>query len=99
MILLQAAMLGGFVLFAFLCITLVIGTPLLTGLFMKVYWRLADKKDNIAGGKPYYKEPLPFVLSIILSISLLIGFVYFLVVLLINLILTMITSIKQLGSR
>jgi uncharacterized protein involved in cysteine biosynthesis len=81
MILLQAAMLGRFVLFAFLCITLVIGTPFLTGLFMKVYWRLADKKDNIAGGKPYYKEPLPFVLSIILSISLLIGFVYLLVVL------------------
>jgi len=81
MVLLQAAMLGGFVLFVFLCITLVIGTPLLTGLFMKVYWRFAHKKDNIADGKPYYKEPLPFVLSILLSISLLIGFVYLLIVL------------------
>jgi uncharacterized protein involved in cysteine biosynthesis len=80
-VLLQAAMAGGFVLFAFLCITLVIGTPLLRGLFMKVYWRLADKKDNITNDKPYYKEPVPFVLSIILSISLLIGFVYLLIVL------------------
>jgi hypothetical protein len=81
MILLQAAMLGGFLLFAFLCITLVTGTPLLTGLFMKVYWRFANKKDNIINGKAYYKEPIPFVLSIILSISLLIAFVYLLIVL------------------
>ena len=82
MVLLQAAMMGGFVLLIFLFILLIIGTPILTSLFMKAYWRLVDKKQNIIDNKPYYKEPLPFLTSIILSIAMLVGLFYLSLILL-----------------
>ena len=76
MILLQAAMAAGLILVILYCIFLIIGTPFLVGLFMKGYWRLVGKKNNITDGKPYYKEPLPFVLSVILCLAMLTGLFY-----------------------
>jgi hypothetical protein len=81
MVLLQAAMLGGFMLVAVFCIFLIVGTPLLTGLFMKVYWRVADKKQYIIDNKPYYKEPLPFLVCVLLSVFAIAGFICLLLVL------------------
>lgn len=82
MFLLQSALSVISVLLVFLCIMLVIVTPLLTGIFMRAYWKLADKTHNIIENKPYYKEPLPFLFSIILSVSLIIGFFLLLILLL-----------------
>lgn len=81
MVLLQAAMLGGFILMVFYGAFLVIGTIFLSGVFMKTYWRLINKGQNITDGKPYYKEPLPFLISVILSIVMLSGLFYFLLTL------------------
>jgi hypothetical protein len=81
MVLLQAAMLGEFILVVFYGIFLIIGTILLTGLFMKSYWTLNGKGQNLIQGKPYYKEPLPFFISIILSIAITTGVFYFILVL------------------
>ena len=73
MVLLQAAMVGGFMILIFLFIFLIIGTPILTGLFMKSYWKRTDKKQKILDDTPYYKDLLPFLASVILSIVTLVG--------------------------
>jgi hypothetical protein len=81
MVLLQAAMSGGFVLVIALCVFLIIGTPLLSRLFIRTYWKLKGKSRNFISNEPYYKDPFPFLVSIILSVSVLIGFLYLLIVL------------------
>lgn len=80
MVLLQAAMSRGFVLIIFLISFIVIFTPVLTCLLMKLFWRILKKEAYINLKKPYYKDPLPFSASIILSISFLI-FVFYLLIL------------------
>ena len=76
MTLLQAAVGYGFIFYMILIIGLIIGTPLLVSLFMKVYWRIADKKQNIINKTPYYKDPLPFWASFVLAVLVLLGIFY-----------------------
>ena len=47
MILLQAAMMGGVILVIIFVIFLLICIPILTGIFMKLFLRLIDKKEKI----------------------------------------------------
>jgi len=81
MILLQAAMAAGFILLLTLGVFLLIGVPLLTGLFMRTYWKLSGKKQNIEKKTPYYKDILPFFLSILLSAVITLIFFYSLLIL------------------
>lgn len=70
MFLLQASMAAGSVVLILYGIIIVVGTILLTHVFMKIYWRNVGKKNNIIESKPYYKDPVPFFTSIIISIAL-----------------------------
>lgn len=79
MILLQAAIAMGFVLLVGLIVFLAIGTPLLVILFMRLYRRLYKQNSQKFDRLPYYKEPIPFILSILVSLSVL-KFIYFLLV-------------------
>jgi hypothetical protein len=72
MVLLQAAMSGGFVLIIFLISFIVIFTLVMTCLLMKLFWRILKKEAYINLKKPYYKDPLPFIDNIILSSSFLV---------------------------
>lgn len=80
MVLLQAAMLGGLILMIFLISFIVIFTPILTCLLMNLFWRILKKEEYINAKKPYYKDPLPFIVSIILSISFLVFVFYLLII-------------------
>ena len=80
MVLLQAAMLAGYIILIFLGIYLLIFTPILIGLLMKAFWNFTDKKQNIIDKKPYYKDPFPFIISIFLSVSILIYIFYWLII-------------------
>jgi hypothetical protein len=71
MILLQAAMAAGAILFVFLLILLMIGVPILTGIAMKIFWRILGKKDFIINKKPYYKDPLLYFPCLFCSIAIL----------------------------
>jgi hypothetical protein len=77
MILLQAAMAAGAILFVFLLIFLIIGVPILTGIAMKILWRILGKEDFIKNKKPYYKDPLLYFPSMIGSIVILVLIFYF----------------------
>ena len=81
MILLQAAMAGGFVLIILLGVFLLIGIPVLTTVLMKLYWRFAGKKENIKNGKAYYKDFIPFLSILIFSIIALLLLFYMLIIL------------------
>jgi uncharacterized membrane protein YidH (DUF202 family) len=74
MIFLQAAIAGG--------IVLLIGIPILTGIFMNVYWRSVGKEENIKNKKPYYSDPFPFIVTIIVSILILLCLFYLLIIIL-----------------
>ena len=80
MVLLQAAMIGGMILVIFFGVFLLIGIPVLTGIFMKWFWRLIGKKENIENKVLYYKDPLPFIISIIFSIFILGSIFYLLII-------------------
>lgn len=79
MILLQAAMAMGFVLLVGLIVFLAIGTPLLVILFMKLYRSSYQENRGKSDRLPYYKEPIPFILSILVALFVLIV-IYFLLV-------------------
>ena len=81
MFLLQAAMVAEFILVICLGIFLIVLTPALTGLLMKAYWRSTVKKQNITDKKPYYKEPIPFLIGVVISIVVLTGVFYLLLIL------------------
>jgi uncharacterized membrane-anchored protein len=79
MILLQAAMAMGFVLLVGLIFFLAIGTPLLVIFFMKLYRSSYQENREKSDRLPYYKEPIPFILSILVALFVLIV-IYFLLV-------------------
>jgi uncharacterized membrane-anchored protein len=79
MILLQAAMAMGFVLLVGLIVFLAIGTPLLVIFFMKLYRSSYQENREKSDRLPYYKEPIPFILSILVALFVLIV-IYFLLV-------------------
>jgi hypothetical protein len=79
MTLLQAVGYGS-IFYILLIIILIIGLPLLTGLFMKIYWKLIGKRENIIDRKPYYKEPLPFIICLSFSAVTLLGIFYLLLI-------------------
>ena len=75
MIPLQAAIAAGIILLAFLCVALVIGTPILTMLYMKAYWKMSNQQEKITHNLPYYKDPLALAICIVLAFgSVLLGF-------------------------
>lgn len=76
MILLQANMLFGATLLTFFGIFLLFGIPILTGISMKLIWRISGKIDYIKQNTPYYKDPFTFSLSLIYSIIILSVFYY-----------------------
>jgi uncharacterized membrane protein YjjP (DUF1212 family) len=80
MILLQAGMMGGLILVIIFGIFLLIYIPILTGIFMKLFWRLIDKKEKIENNISYYKDPFPFLISIAFSIFTLIVPSYLLII-------------------
>jgi hypothetical protein len=84
MILLQAAMGAGMILFVFLLIFLIFGVPLLTGILMKMLWRILGKEGFIKNKKAYYKDPLLYYPCLICSIIILV-FIYCRLILLMNL--------------
>jgi hypothetical protein len=84
MILLQAAMVAGAILFVFLLIFLIIGVPILTGIAMRILWKILGKKDFITNKKPYYKDPLMYFPCLICSVAIL-TFAFYQLVLFMNL--------------
>ena len=76
MVLLQAAMLAGAILFICLGLFLIIGAPILTGLCMRTLWTIRKKRDFIDTKKPYYKDPLFYFPCLIFSIAVLTFFFY-----------------------
>ena len=66
------------VLFVIVAITISI---LLTNFLMKTYWNFTDRKQNITDGKPYYKEPVPFLISILLAVMITLLIIYVLLLL------------------
>jgi len=70
---------GGYILVGFLGIYLLIGVPILTGLFMKWYWRLSNKQYHIESNTPYYKDVFPFLVILILALVILICSFYLLI--------------------
>jgi hypothetical protein len=72
---------GGSIFYIILPIYLIIGIPIVTGILMKMYWRIMGKSQQIIDGKPYYQEPFPFVVSLALSLIILSGIGYLLLLL------------------
>jgi len=72
-ILLQSAMAAGAFFYFIIIIFLIVGLPPLIGLFMWSYWKLTKKRQNIINRLPYYREPIPFIISIVLSLAALLG--------------------------
>ncbi len=81
MVLLQAAMAAGFILFICLGIFILIGVPFLTAISMKIFWRLSGKHENIKNKIAYYKDTFPFVISVLRSFVTVIMIFYFLIIL------------------
>ncbi len=81
MILLQAAIAAGMVLVLILAIFIIIGTPILTGFFMRVIWKKTGKEENIENKIPYYKDLLLFLISVIFSIVIIL-IIFFLMLIL-----------------
>jgi hypothetical protein len=82
MILLQAAIAAGFILILVLIIFLILGVIIFTPLLMKLYWKLSGNSENIIAKKPYHKDIVTFlssiIISVVISISLFYLFVLFL---------------------
>ena len=81
MILLQGAIAGSFIIVICFGFFLLVGVPILTSLLMKLYWRVAGKKEKIKSGKTYYKDFIPFISIIIFSMVALILLFYLLIIL------------------
>lgn len=80
MILLQAAFGTGLLLIGIFFVYLLIGTPLLSMLLMKMFWYASNQQEKIKNKIPYYKQPLPFAISIILALAILVfGFYLFMI--------------------
>ena len=81
MILLQAAMAAGLILLIVFLVFILIGTFILTRLFLNIYWKLSGKSQNIEAKIPYYKDLLPFLLTIIMSV-IITSFIFYLLLIL-----------------
>ena len=79
MILLQAAMAAGLILIVIFGVILLIGIPLLTGFFVKLFWRVTNKSENIENKVAYYKDKWPFVISVWVSFFILATMFYLLI--------------------
>jgi hypothetical protein len=76
MILLQAAIAAGFVLIIVLILFLFFGATIFTKLLMKLYWKLSGNGKYIIAKKPYHKNIIPFLLSIIISLLISVSLFY-----------------------
>ena len=85
MILLQAAIAAGMTLVVILVIFIIVGTPFLTGFFMRLLWKKTGKEKNIENKMPYYKDLLPFLIAVIVSILLILSVFYLVLILFDNL--------------
>ena len=79
MILLQAAMAGGFLMMVFLGLLLLAGVPILTTILMRVYRKSTGKNDRAK--KEFYKDIIPFISIVIFSLIALLLLFYLLVIL------------------
>lgn len=79
MILLQAAMPGGFLMMVFLGLLLLAGVPILTTILMRVYRKATGKNDRAK--KEFYKDIIPFISIVIFSLIALLLLFYLLVIL------------------
>ena len=79
MILLQAAMAGGFLMMVFLGLLLLAGVPILTTILMRVYRKATGKNDRAK--KEFYKDIIPFISIVIFSLIALLLLFYLLVIL------------------
>lgn len=83
MVILQAGIAGGFLIIILFGIYLLVGLPLLTGMFMKFVWRRLNKEKLITNNTPYYKDPIWFFPRLLLSIVIL-GYVFYLLLILVD---------------
>ena len=81
MVLLQAAIGGSLVLFMVSGLFLLIGIPVLTTTLMKLYWRLAGKKNGNKNGNAFHKDILPFVSILVFTVTALLLVLYMLIIL------------------
>lgn len=70
-LLLQAAIGAGMILSAIFVVYMLIGTPLLVWLLMRVYWKSTNQNDKIKNNTPYYKAPLAFAIVLLISVAIL----------------------------
>lgn len=80
MILLQAAIAAEFLLLVIFGIYLLIGFPLVITLLMKTYWKMSNQQEKINNKTPFYKDPYPFIFSIIVALGVLIGGFYIIII-------------------
>jgi hypothetical protein len=80
MIMLQAAMAGGFLMMVFLGLLLLAGVPILTTILMRLYRKSSLKKDR--GKKEFYQDIIPFISIVFFSITTLLFLFYLLIILL-----------------
>jgi hypothetical protein len=70
MILLQAAMMAGYLMLIFYGLFLFAGILVLLNPCMKLFWNLFYRNQKLTSGLHFYKYPLPFILSLIVSAGL-----------------------------
>lgn len=86
MILLQTSLVpGAFILVAF-GVFLLFGIPVLTGISMKILWRVSGKIHYIKENIPYHKDPVRFFPSLIYSIFTL-SIIYYKLILLVDIVI------------
>lgn len=81
MILLQANMFPGAFILVIFGVFLLFGIPVLTGISMKILWRVSGKIHYIKENIPYHKDPIRFFPSLLYSIVTLSVIYYKLIVL------------------
>jgi hypothetical protein len=84
-VLLQAAIGAGMLLFILFPLFLLLGISRLTGIFMKFIWRKRKKEEFLKNKVPYYKDPLWFFLSLLLSV-LILGYLFYALLILFDII-------------
>lgn len=67
MILLQAAMAGGFYLLIILAVLFFGGMLICVRLLMRMFWQLPGKEEYVRNNSPYYKDPGNFIVSILIA--------------------------------
>jgi len=67
---LQAAMMAGYLMMIFYGMFLFIGIVFLIKPCMKLFWSLFYRNQKLTSSDPYYKYPIPFILSLIVSVGL-----------------------------